>query len=552
MILDLDDYVDRDVDPTAPFIPHIVHEDALRAALLNPAAALPPEIQTLVLQSQGTDALRVQQHLIYRVGRTIGILHEGVAKARGALQAFDPLMQGTISNTTAMVLEAAATSIGTASDAIAAVPIVGWIIKALAAAIEAGLKLAAGIEASLEPGRLIGAQPVAADDYRGNADADLINLRLLTQAQSRDWTTLFMPSMTGELAAQIRQDASGRIVIAWGLQQNGSVPRIVIDSRGLKQWTYHFSDAGGVPFEPSGGLGAVPGSTRIVSVVQSALVERGGPHRGHESYGDPRCGSSRKTVDVDVGTWFHSTASGAAALFGYCTKAGAPAYTLATQEIVNAWQAYVDTIWEGIERLWRNESWEGGWGCGPWQNALQGLARAHCVGADGQIGSFGAWAPTRYEKRLTSADRNAWEANNICTKIIKPAMIDLREMQLALLRKTPMAAYLPATGLGSMRDPSVKEAFETARQQLVERPRGALRRRAQLRWGDVVDPWYRDMLERASIGSKDGSGGIEPGDYKPPRIAMPQSGGGRAGIILVGGLAALAAAGLVIRSRRRR
>lgn len=550
MILSLDDYINREVDPTSPFTVVGGGDALLAAALLDPGAQVPDGLQDEIVREQTANALRLQQQLVFRMGSKIGVLESSVPQVRNALRLVPPLVQDAIHEVEQLIIEAASTAIGVASDSLGMVPIIGWIVKAALGGANLALKLIAAMEA---PGQRIGPAMLLAQTYTADADEQRVNDHLLPFASTADWTGIFMPSMRGELAAQIRNDGADRIVIAWGLRDDGIVPRVVIDKKPVfSPYTWHFSEEAGGAFTPAGGMGAVPGTARVVSVVQSTILEPTVIHRGHESLGDPRCGSSKKTVDVDVGTFYPSTANGAWSLFGYCTKAGAPAYTLATQEIVNAWQAYVDAIWEGIEKLWRNEKWESGWGCGPWQNALAGLARAHCVGMGGQVGGFGAWEPRRYETKLKAADRNAWEANNLCTKIVKPAMQDLREMQLALLRRTPMAAYLPATGLGSMRDETVKHAFGKAREALMRRTGGMKRRNRELRLGDVVDPWYREQLEGAGVGSIDGSGGIELGDYKPPRMAVPSSGGGRAAIALGVGAVTLAALGIAIRRRRRR
>lgn len=556
MLLTLDDYVKREMDPTAPFAPVAVHDELLRAMMTNPAAVIPADFGSSIVRSQTDNMLRLQQHLTYRIGAKLGFLNSIVPQIRGALQLVPPMFEGGIADQVALIAEAVMTGVGVAVDAFSNVPIIGWAVKVLSSVFNLISSYYMGV---LLPGDFIGRDLDAAAVYSTDADASLANTRLMAQAETRDWTTLFTPSTRGQLAGRVLEDPFGRIVLSWGLADDGKVPRVVIDKRPIsvtpKPYEWHFSESNGGPFTPSGGLGSVPGTARIVSAVQSTLIEPPMVKRGHESLGDPRCGSIRKTIDVDTGTYLPSTASGAWSLFGACTKAGAPAYTIATQEVVNAWQAYVDAIWEGIERLWRNPSWEGGWGCGPWQNALAGLARAHCVGADGQVGSFGAWEPTRYETKLTSADRNAWEASNLCTRIVKPAMIDLREMQLSLLRKTPMAAYLPATGLGSMRDVSVKEEFETARVRLLRRAPRNVSMRRELRRGDVVDAWYLEQLVSAGVGSDTASGGIEPGDYRPPRTAatLPGGGGGgRAAITILSVGTALVVGGLVIRARRRR
>lgn len=555
MILSLDDYIDREIDPTAPFQATGEHDELLAAMLLDPSTQPPGGIEDAVVRERLGNAMRLQQKLVFRIGQRLGVLDSAVPEVRKALQLVPPFVKDAIEDAEALVLEAVSTGIGLAGDAMSLVPIVGWIVKVAAASITAAIRIVAGLERSMSPGNRIGPALVGAQEYHTDADESRVNEHLIPYAETSDWTGIFMPGMRGELAAQVRTSAAGELVIAWGLRDDGVVPRVVIDKKPLlSSWTWHFSDENGGAFTPGDGMGAVPGTARLVSVVQSTLIEPQNLSRGHESLGDPRCGSDRKTIDIDTGTFWPSTANGAWSLFGYCTKAGAPAYTIATQEVLDAWQKVADAVWEGIERLWRNQSWEGGWGCGPWQNALQGLARSYCTGSDGQIGTFGAWAPTRYETKLTTADRNAWEANNFVTRIVKPAMQDLREMQLSLLRKTPMAAYLPATGLGAMRDASVKDAFQAARAQLMTRTATADRRHSQIRWGDVVDDWYLTFLQAQGIGSATASGGLDKSAYKPPRTAVSagSGGGGRAAIAIGVGAITLTALGLAIRARRRR
>lgn len=549
MLLELKDYIDRSVDPTAPFVPLTMHDELLEAAALDPSAGMPNSLVDDLATARVANALRLQQHIVYRIGAELGVLAPALKQVRNALQAM-PLLSSAPTDT--LVAEILDTGIGVAADMLAVAPYIGWLVRIARAT--AGLAIGA-VEALSTPGTFIGPPLVDAQRYRTDADTSHANSRLLVQANTRDWTSLFQPAMRGKLGAQIRRDPGNRIVVAWGLRDDGIVPRVVIDDRPLtKPYRWHFSEENGNvagrpnPFTETDGMAAVPGSSQIVSVTQSAMTSLQNLHRGHETLGDPRCGSDQAVISVNVGSWYPTTANGAASLFAYASKASASSYAIATQEVASAWQSYVDEIWEGIERLWRNESWEGGYGCGVWEAALQGLAQAHCVGAEGVIGGFGAWMPTRYEKRLTAADRNEWERNNLCTRIVKPAMMDLREMQLSLLRKTPMAAYLPGHGMGAFRDVSVKEAFDAARAKLLN----GYQRADKLRLDDVVDDYYRRMLERQGRGSVGADGGIGPTDYKPPRLGAAPASGGRGAIVLVGGLAALAAAGLAIRARRRR
>lgn len=533
MFLSLGDYIDRAVNPADWFIPFTEHEEQLGDAMLSPAASIPTSLDAEIVRSRAASMLRLQQHLIYRVGASLGILGPAVPAVRNALQEITPLLATNIDE---IIADAVATVTGVAADTLGSIPIVGWCIKAAAA----GVQLALVIDRAMNtPGKMIGLSLPSAQQYHAETDIDIANKRLIPQSETRDWTSLFMPSMRGELHAQIRKNPGGNIVIAWGLKDGGDVPRVVIDDRPLlKPYTWHFSgnggsdESGGLPFTGTDGLGAVPGTTQIIDVTQSAFLEPQNLHRGHETLGDPRCGSTRKTSDVNVGSWYPSTANGAWSLFGYATKASAATYAIATQEVADAWQAYCDAVYDGIEFLWRNPSWEGGYGCGAWQNALQGLAAAHCVGTDGLIGGFGAWMPTRYQTKLTAADRESWNANNLCARIVKPAMMDLREMQLELLRKTPMAAYLPSSGLGAMRDASVAEAFEGNRAALLKQHH----RSAKILLSDVVDDAYLTKLKAKGLGTTTGNGGIATHDYKPPRVAVPQPGKlGMAGVLGGGG-----------------
>jgi hypothetical protein len=178
-----------------------------------------------------------------------------------------------------------------------------------------------------------------------------------------------------------------------------------------------------------------------------------------------------------------------------------------------------------------------------WQNTLQGLVAQHCVGMGNAIGGFGAWMPPQggdYDRKLTSVDRDAWEANNFVTRIVKPAMQSLRDMQLDLLRRTPMAAYLPRQGLGAMEDASVADEFQRARAALLASPS----RSQRLLLTDVVDRNYLMTLKARGRGTYEGNGGIDDDDYQPPRLPLPEGlgasdddGGGAGALLVVGGLA---------------
>lgn len=557
MRLELKDYVDRQVDPTATFVPLAVHDELLAAMLQDPGAVIPADLQSTILQDQVGGALRLQQHLVYRIGRNLGVLSVVAPKVREALQIVPPL-SAAVGDVQQMILEAVSTAIGVASDALGSIPIVGWIVRA----VDGGLRLAMLALAALEsPGQRIGPQLERALKYSTDADASLANVRVIAESEKLDWTRLFLPSMRGELAACIRNDAAERIVIQWGLADGGKVPRVIIDSRPLlKPYTWHFSEANGGAFSGTEGLGAVPGTPRIIRSVQSTLLEPSVIHRGHESLGDPRCGSEGKTSDVDTGLFYPSTASGAFSLFGYATKPSAAMYTINTQLVASSWKQYCEAIWEGIERLWWNDAWVSGWGCGPWENALQGLSRAHCVGADGQIGSFGAWAPTgRSAKKLTAADRDAFEANNVSTRIVAPAMKELRRLQVQYLEHTPVAAYLPTNdggqGLGAAADPGIRRAIGYARGRLLF---GGGPQSKEVLLTDVLWKPYRSQLEAKKLGALTGDGGMSIGDEHPPRWpgelagdGLGGGGDGGGGLLVLAGLAA-GAWGLrqYLRSRR--
>ena len=518
MLLGIDDYIDPAVDPLAPF-ESFDSDEALEASQLDASNDPPPELIRGIANAWTNNALRMQQGLVFRLGASIGVLKPIVPKVIGALSSL-PVVSSLVG--AEMILEAVATSIGIASEAMSVIPIAGNIVKAGLLGADIGLRVNAAMET---PGTMIGKPLEEATKYSTENDADQVRKRVNTTAETRDWTKLFLPRYRGKLAARALVDRKGHLVIAWGLRDDSVVPRIVIDKRPVfEPYTWHFSDDGGAQFSVTGGMGAVPGAPRIISSTQCTVLEPQNIHRGHETLGDPRCGSSGKTVDINVGLYLPNAANGAWSLYGYATKPSPSSFTINAQAVLSAWEAYVDAIWEGVDRLWRNESWEGGWGCGLWQNALQGLVRAHCVGNDNEIGGFGAWAPPEGEpdKKLTAADRDAWGRNNFVTQIVKPAMMSLREMQLELLRSTPMAAYLPRQGLGAFDDVSIADEFHRARTSMLN----SARMSDALLLTDVVDHNYLHALKSRGRGTYEGDGGIRYDDYKPPRLPLPDGASG--------------------------
>lgn len=560
-------FVDPGFDPTTDYV-----SPALDDAFLDNLAQGAPELDLERYGVKGLElataraalrsTLRQQQYLVYGIATRVGVLAGQVQQAREALRLFDLQIDELASGKLAQAL--ASTFIGAAASAMALVPIYGQIA---AAALRLSKFLVGIIVAGDTPGTLR-QDLLPAQSFSTATDADLFNNNVrLTIEAGADWTSMFHPAMQGALSAQVVKNSVGQHVIQWGLG-DGTVPRVVIDSKPLsKPWTYHYSDGAGKLPPPvgRGGVGFMPGTMRITTRVQSTMLEppRLGP--GHNSLFDPRCGGVGKVRTIDIGSYYPTTTNGLYSLWQFVRQQSPAMYTVDVDTLLASWEAYFDAIWEGVRRLWRNPSWEGGWGCGVWSSALSDLVGNFTVGFDGSAAGALSWRPPTDGRALNASDDKAWESNNLFVTHIRPALLALKSEQKRTLAATPIAAYLPAVGdenldeqMAAFRSPQLAMAFRQARRRIL-----TSNERYIVRVDDVLDADYLDRIEARGGGTTVGKGGMDgtivvvPSDNLVGAAGKLTGGGGDAGgggwaaavgagVLVAGGL------GLALRLRRRR
>lgn len=528
-------FVDPGFDPLVDFQPTgTPGSDMLETILLDPSLDLsnwsldPETFRKISTYNQVTNVLRQQQYLVYEVANQLGVLSPFLGPAKQALQLFDVTIHSGDQHE--IINQAVQTSIGAATVALSAVPSI-W--TKIASALISVVGRIVDIFASHGPGKLRD-ELLPAQKYLDRVDSDLFNANVRAVMRSGyNWNSIFMPAFKGELSAQARDDAR---VIAWALG-DGNVPTPIIDRDSKGDWSFGFDSEGS--FISGGGLGMIPGGERIYSVVQSTIfTKRVGPDSGHPTLYGPRDCSPAATETIDVGTYYPSTSQGAMTLWSFIFQRGAALYTLDAGKILDAWEAYFDSIWDGVHRLWRDTDWMGeggnhglpGWGAEVWENTLMDLVRNYTVGLNNQIGVL-SWAPT-CGRPLTDKDTETWSKNNTFKEIIQPALFKLREAQLWYLRNTTIAAYLPIYGgreadplqqeavMGSMHDLLIAKEVVDARKRIYNGDA-----KHDVRLDDVLDPQFKQQIKAAGGGTNKIVFGFTAG---PPAnyVAVPQGGTG--------------------------
>lgn len=251
---------------------------------------------------------------------------------------FDAASQGKAGKALATVtLGVGLAAVGTA------IPIVGQIGAALAA-------LAAGIV------KIIRAQKAKQDRndaavrealYRSFpplqtadsvTDSGLVQNQVRTMLQTQDWTPLFLPRFKGEWVG-IERDKG--YAFAQGKVESTSD---------------EFGGDKGEAFVPLGGVGLIPGTTILTSVIQVSLDPRGpafkaflnggGDPRGPYSATNPTSGAN---YVIDTGSFYPATARFAGLAWEWATKPGSPyLYRLDCARMHAAWLDYCEA---GIDYL---------------------------------------------------------------------------------------------------------------------------------------------------------------------------------------------------------
>jgi hypothetical protein len=169
-------------------------------------------------------------------------------------------------------------------------------------------------------------------------DSGLVQNQVRTVLQTQDWTRCFMPRFKGEWVG-IERDKG--FAFAQGK---------------VDKWSDEFAGDKGEAFVPSGGVGLIPGTTILTSVIQvnldpqgtafKAFLKGGSDPRGPSSHTNPISGAN---YVIDTGSFYPATARFAGLAWEWATKPGSPyLYRLDCARMHEAWLAYCEA---GIDYL---------------------------------------------------------------------------------------------------------------------------------------------------------------------------------------------------------
>lgn len=169
-------------------------------------------------------------------------------------------------------------------------------------------------------------------------DSGMVQNQLRAIMASDDWTSIFLPRFSGEWVG-IERDKG--FAFAPGKKVS---------------WSDEFAGDKGEAFEPSGGVGLIPGTSILTSVIQVNLDPRGAAFQNFiHGGGDPRGAAtainptSGSQYVIDTGSFYTATARLGALAWEWATREGSPyLYRLDAVRMHAAWKAYCDA---GIEYL---------------------------------------------------------------------------------------------------------------------------------------------------------------------------------------------------------
>lgn len=163
-------------------------------------------------------------------------------------------------------------------------------------------------------------------------DAGIVQHQLRSIMASQDWTGIFLPRFRGEWVG-IERDKG--FAFAPGKKVS---------------WSDEFAGDKGEAFEPSGGVGLIPGTSILTSVIQVNLDPRGGAFQHFiKGGGDPRGAmsafnpTSGAQYVIDTGSFYTATARLGALAWEWATREGSPyLYRLDAVRMHEEWKAYCD------------------------------------------------------------------------------------------------------------------------------------------------------------------------------------------------------------------
>lgn len=436
--------------------------------------------ERVALFHQGTGALGLPGGTLSTIGKALGPL---------ALQPPQDLDQLVDTLTTA--------AIGIAVEALAAVPVVGPIAKAIGsmALMLRGLagKKQEEVRDFLPPPQT----------YKRDAEEYVMNTQLLPALSTPDWTRLFTP-------------------------RTGTTPKIIELEGG---WLLGSDGVGH-------GLGFIPGTQQIASQTQVFWHKK-----------SARAGSSL-AVHQDVGDFYPGPAQLMTAVDQRVQRPGAEMWSVAPSEVLAAWKEYLTATLTFAYEMWQGRGIKGT-GIDKLNTeqrriiVRQLVAPLHVSLLNGE-----------YLRGALSA--NSWAPKNPPTNIVdafvEPWCKQLEERQEHYLG-TIAVAYADPKSAAFERRPALKTKLLDMRKLLLESPA-----RYDVDQRDVIDANYRAKLFAATTGgqfkapttadgtppSVSGDTAFEPQPPTPPRggapfhfVPQPRRSGGGASLALGIGLVGL-------------
>jgi hypothetical protein len=169
-------------------------------------------------------------------------------------------------------------------------------------------------------------------------DSGLVQNQLRAILVTQDWTPVFLPRFQGEWVG-IERDKG--FAFAPGKKT---------------KWSDEFGGDQAEAFVPSGGVGLIPGTSILTSVIQvnldprgkafQSFVAGGGDPRGPKTLANPMSGAE---YVIDTGSFYPATARLGALAWEWATRTGSPyLYRLDAVRMHAAWRAYCDA---GIDYL---------------------------------------------------------------------------------------------------------------------------------------------------------------------------------------------------------
>lgn len=439
----------------------------------------------------------------------VAMLHQGTGAlglpadtVTSVAKALGPLVLQPPADVDVLIQALGTTAIAIAVEAIAAIPVVGPIARAIGSM---ALMLRGLASKPQQQAKEYLPPPQA---YSRSAEEYVMNTQLLPALTTSDWTGLFLPRV-------------------------GDDPELVELDSG---WMLGSTDGGA-------GLGFIPGTQQINGPTQAFWYKK-----------SSRAGGSQ-AIHQDIGDFYPGPAQLMTAIGQQVQRPGPELWSVAPARVRRAWRDHVDAILSFAYELYfgRGTKGTGLDKLNEEQRRLvvqQLVAPLHVSMLDGEprrgILAANAWTPKRPPDDIVEAFVDPW-----CDRL---------ERRQGFYLETIAVAYADPSSAAFEHSPKLRDKLEHMRARLLEHP---ARHQVDLR--DVIDPAYRAKLFDATVGDQlkapTGTAKVpprlqedepEPEPPEPPQGGAPfEPGGGTSSSGGAGGLVlGLGALGLVWAFRR--